>query len=346
MNGAKKSESSFIKRENDCHSNSTDSFDMNDFKSSSLNQRYSVQVHKNKADLMAELSNINIMGDESDAECAEPRAQQNGVRGCASVSDVNSSKMNSMNSSGATDGRSNGDFENEKQERILAWAQSQSQNLSMCVASILSDHDYLSQQSLLGLVSGNEENNELENSQREINGNVTSNQDNGEVTQNGGLDPMRVDGAGDAGKTSADADTNKSDMDDLNAILKKLMASKEKEQRLSLLDEIQQKTKSLKEQLGGNEVNDKTDNTEQKNETPEFSANHSEPLEYNDTMPFSTDSSSDPAKESEGKLNFVHFTWKFIGISQHCAMRWNVFLTCFNGVDFQVMVNCTRSKKN
>lgn len=308
VNGSKPNGSSFPKRENDLDSNSTDSFDMNDFKSSSLNQKYSVQVHKNKADLMAELSSINIMGDESDVEMISPRTEQNGLAASASVSDVNSSKMTSLNSSRSTDARSNGDFDSEKQERILAWAQSQSQNLSMCVASILSDHDYLSQQSLLGLVTGNEENTEMEmQSQRKINGDITSNE------QNGDAEIMEQQSDRDIGAKTHDNSDNDSasHIEVLSAILKKIADSKEKEQRLNLLTDIEEQIKQMKAHLAPNDSDNKTGDTMQSNTvnqsesnniTPEFSSNHSEPMEHYGNLRFTSDSGTDPVKDTEGKL--------------------------------------------
>lgn len=312
VNGSKVDDLSLVKRENDCASNSTDSFDMNDFKSSSLNQKYSVQIHKNKADLMAELSNINIMGDESDVEMLESQTQQNGLSACASVSDWNSSKVTTLNSSRSTDARSNGDFENDKQERILAWAQSQSQNLSMCVASILSDHDYLSQQSLVGLVTGNEENNELEmQSQRELNGTTRSNEQNGNLQQNGDLENTTNRQTSDiANKQRDNEGPSASYIADLNVIMNNLRECSNEEQRLLLLANIEEKTKSMKAQLTATHQPNKAAETaqnsianqsESNNDTPEFSPNHSEPMEYNGNTRFTTDSSSDPSKEIDGK---------------------------------------------
>lgn len=311
-NGSKKNnDSSFIKKDNDLNSNSTDSFDMNDFKSSSLNQKYSVQVHKNKADLMAELSSINIMGDESDVEIVEQRIETNRLNTSACASDKNSSNVISVNSSHSTDVRSNGDFDNDKQERILSWAQSQSQNLSMCVESILSDHDYLSQQSLIGLVSGNET-----QSQREINGNVSSNE---LEEQNGAIEKMEHQiGTSEATKIKKNnKNFSEINIEDLDAILKKLLDKKEKSQRLAMLAEIEEKTKIMRAELTENEQNKTNGDTEQldtqgglDNITPEFSSNHSEPMEYYNVK-FASDSSTDPVKDSEGKLILQTFYFAY-----------------------------------
>lgn len=276
----------------ECESNnssSTDSFDMNDFKSSSLTKKYSVQIHKNNADLMAELNSINIMGDESDVEIIEPKIQrQNGL----SVS-ANNSKGTCMNTTRSSDDRQNSEFQYEKHERILAWAQSQSQNLSMCVASVLSDHDYLSQELLLGIIAGIEENTEMEN-QRESNGNNTKEQNDDLENEMSNIGPN-----GTTTTSTMDQSNEKLNLlniDELNAILKQLTSSKERAQSLSLLEKIEEKTKELKTQLN----DDVKTNINSTDTCPEFSPDHSEPLEYYGGIKFSTQSSIDDTKESDG----------------------------------------------
>lgn len=280
-----------VKNEHDDNSNSTDDFDMNDFKSTSLTKKYSVQIHKNNADLMAELNSINIMGDESDVEIIEPRTEQNGF----SVS-AHGSNGTGLNMTHSSDGQPNGEFENDKHERILAWAQSQSQNLSMCVASVLSDHDYLSQELLLGIIAGNEENTEIEN-QREMN------TVNGEKEQNGDMEKETTNIHSEMnGETATHSNNEKLtsiNIVDLSDILKQLNSSNERAQRLSLLEQIEEKTKQMKAQLNDDVQNNDT--------TPEFSPDHSEPLEYYGGIKFSAQSSVDDAKESEGNVNTFFF---------------------------------------
>lgn len=302
VNGSKENEATVHKQKNECDSNSTDSFDMKDFKSSSLAKKYSVQIHKNNADLMAELDNINIMGDESDVEIIDPKAEQNGLS--IRLSDANSSKVISLNTTQSSDDRANGDFENDKHKRVLAWAQSQSQNLSMCVASVLSDHDYLSQELLLGIIASNEENHEME-CQRELNGEnghseIESNEQNG-YTNKVETTTTTIQ-SGEAMQT-----LNSNNINDFNCILKLLTDSKERAQSLKLLQQIEEKAKQMKAQLGGDVQIGKDGETVENNSnetSPEFSPNHSEPLEYYGGIKFSTQNSIDEAKESEGSYIF------------------------------------------
>lgn len=284
-----------VKNERDDNSNSTDSFDMNDFKSTSLNKKYSVQIHKNNADLMAELHNINIMGDESDVEIIEPNTEQNGL----SVS-ANGSNGIGLNTTHSSIDQPNGEFENDKHERILAWAQSQSQNLSMCVASVLSDHDYLSQELLLGIIAGNEENTELEN-QREMNNTV-----NGEKEQNGVLEKEITNIHGETNGETTTHSNNENltsiNINDLSNILKQLNSSNERAQRLSLLEQIEEKTKQMKVQLNDDVQTKRSTENKSNDTTPEFSSDHSEPLEHYGGIKFSAQNSVDEVKESEGNF--------------------------------------------
>lgn len=296
-----------VKNEFENNSNSTDSFDMNEFKSTSLTKKYSVQIHKNNADLMAELDSINIMGDESDVEVIEPKTEQNGLSVSANVS-----KETCMNTTHSTDGRINGEFECEKHERVLAWAQSQSQNLSMCVASVLSDHDYLSQELLLGIIAGNEENTE---NQREMESkNIVNDEKEGTEQLNGEVDKKITENQNEANGTAAaeasashssNEKLNSINVDDLDGILKQLTNSKEHAQSLSLLEQIEEKAKQMREKLNDEaQINKTNENNKTTESNPEFSSGHSEPLEYHGGVKFSAQSSVDDAKESEGNEKF------------------------------------------
>lgn len=278
-----------VKAKDECGSTSTDSFDMKDFATSSLTKKYSVRIHKNNADLMAELN--NIMGDESDCEIVEPNGKTNGLNTSSNSSDLRLLGLNTTHSTG--DGCPDDDLESEKQERILAWAQSQSQNLSMCVASVLSDHDYLSQELLLGIVAGNEENTELEN-KRKMNGIVqTSEKESNE--QNGEVDSMKrqEDSNGDAA-TQDNEQVPLDTIESLSSILKQLTESRGHAQNVSLLAEIAKKAKEMGAQLGSKH------NKDSENNSIEFSPGHSEPMEYYGGVKFSTQSSVEEPKESEG----------------------------------------------
>ncbi|XP_031623434.1 transcriptional regulator ATRX-like isoform X3 [Contarinia nasturtii] len=277
-------------------SNSTDSFDMNDFKSAALTKKYSVQIHKNNADLMAELDNINIMGDESDVEMIEPNTSKlNGANNSVSHS---SSNVISLNTTHASDDPVNGDFEHTKHDRILAWAQSQSQNLSTCIESVLSDHDYLSQERLLGIIAGIEENTELE-SQRETNSNKSKEQSENEKSKDHG----ELNG-GDLVHTKTSKILTSKNIDDLSEILKQLANCKEHAQRLSLVEKIEKSAKDMKAQLNQNNGNT-TGNNSVANANDitslEFSSNHSKPMEYAGGVNCSAQSSIDGPKDGEVK---------------------------------------------
>lgn len=317
VNGSKTKELLVRAKRDDADTNSTDSFDMSDFKTSTLNKKYSVPIHKNKADLMAELNNINIMGDESDIEPSIEQASKadtnrsNANIGVgAGVSDRSGSKVTnlSLNTTNSSDVQSNGELSNVKHERILAWAQSQSQNLSMCVASILSDHDYLSQENLVGIITGNEEietqklqeirehsilNNTPKDSQATIFSEKNSNC--GEMQENREISPPN-------------------EFDDLTAILNKAKTS-ERSQRQKLYKDLLEKiTAKLQINEDESQANDKNADSKAKqttgrnesNDTPDFSSNHSEPLEHYGGIRFSATTSAEEAKESEGKLKFYY----------------------------------------
>lgn len=304
FNGSKTSERSLLKVKDECESDSTDSFDMNDFKSSSLTKKYSVPIHKNKADLMAELSSINIMGDESDVEIVEPRNEQNGLN-TSNVSDANSSKITGTYTSNSSDAAVNGELANVKKERLLSWAQSLSQNLSTRVESILSDHDYLSQEHLIGIITGNEENTEPNNGNEingEINGNMSTEEPDEKLIDSQATilySPSELNGNVTHSDSERFAPKN---INEFNVILTQLTDSKKHEQSLSLLAAIEEKAKQFRMELTDKKGNaSQMPNTQNgSNETtPEFSINHSEPLEYYGPT-LSTESTEEP-KESQGK---------------------------------------------
>lgn len=312
---------------------------MNEFKTSLLNEKYSIPVHTNKADLMAELN--NIMGDESDVEIIEPPSSKdnehkNGLMPMSAVpvkSDANGLKCNGSHSRDTPDYSDTSDSTLAQQDAadlandgpMLTWAQNHSQSISMCVASILSDHDYLSQGDLLRIIESNEESFELEKQsqkEREINDNIIS---NSTLPKDPNTDSQRtiiyeqvpLDGgganniAGPATHSSLDNEKSASNdgIEDLNNILQKLRSSKN-EEKSALFDQILQKVNQLKLQtVAGNETvvkeekeepNEKSMAQNQSNSTSELSSNHSEPMEYHGGPKFSTQSSTEDAKESGG----------------------------------------------
>lgn len=308
----------------ECNSNSTDSFDVNDFKStktSSLSQKYSVPIHKNKADLMAELHNINIMGDESDFETVEPlqskpspptplpsqRVTSNVIGSDANGSShVANSMSSSLNVTNSPDSQANGDFASDKLERCLAWAQSQSQNLSMCVASILSDHDYLSQENFVGIIKGNEEQESLSQKQREATDLAKQQEIDSQKTIIYGGDKMN----GDAVTHSTDNENGQ--FNELNAMVTQLKDGSPQEQK-SLLDKINKFVAEMRSKIdedGGDtskmSPEDVVDKATRNETTPELSSNHSEPMEHYGGAKFSTQNSAEEAKTNDGMF-YVDF---------------------------------------
>lgn len=318
VNGSKPKKVSIRINQDDNDTNSTDSFDMNDFKTSTLNKKYSVPIHKNKADLMAELNNINIMGDESDIEPNDTtKMDTNGLNANVTktvpcVSDRNSSKITnqSLNTTTSSNTQSNGELTDVKHERILAWAQSQSQNLSMCVASILSDHDYLSQEHLLGIITGNEENTELEINSREIN-----DISNTEISDKQAIDSQET--ILYANDTNVDANLCENnvltshELNEINTMVNLIKQSKSTKRQM-LLEKIMQFSKEISnDEQTTDTVNDSKVNQiitqHESNNSTDFSPNHSEPLEYYGDVRFSAQSSIEELKEIAGKITFYFF---------------------------------------
>lgn len=301
---------------------------MNEFKTSRLNEKYSIPVHTNKADLMAELN--NIMGDESDVELIEPpqsskdNEHKNGVLPSAvpakSVGDANGSKFNGSHSLQTSDLSDTSDSIMAQQDATdatddgpgLSWAQNHSQSLSMCVASILSDHDYLSQGDLLRIIESNEESLELEKQsqkEREINDNVIS---NSTLPKEPNTDSQRTiiyEQEPLVGATHSSASDK--GIEDLSEILQKLKSSKNEEKSV-LLDQILEKVTQLKSETDGNketavkvEKEEPQENCTAQNQSrsaSDFSSNHSEPLEYYGGPKFSTQSSVDETISKDGML--------------------------------------------
>lgn len=312
VNGSKTKELAVRANRDDADTNSTDSFDMNDFKTSTLNKKYSVPIHKNKADLMAELNNINIMGDESDIEPSNEQASKadtNRLNANMSVgiSDRSSSKVTnlSLNTTHSSDVQSNGELASVKHERILAWAQSQSQSLSMCVASILSDHDYLSQENLIGIITGNEE---IETQKLEEIREKLKNEKDSTVIDSQETIFYEKDTNYDKMQENCEI-LPPNEIDDLTAILNKLRTSERLQRRILYKALLEKITLKLQKDGDENRSNDKsvesaakqTTNRNESNDTPDFSSNHSEPLEHYGGVRFSAPTSGEEAKESEGK---------------------------------------------
>lgn len=237
-----------IEKDDDADSNHTEPFDLEQFKSSALTERYS--VHQNDAALLADFS--RILADDSDAETGEsPTKNKSPDKVSSRRIDKNDKTANVLDVSdkASQSNRSRTPLN----DYILSWADSvrSSQPLSM-VASIFSDHDYLSQENTVGIFTGNEE--------RTLN-------------ESGSKDANKQNGLA----SDAPEDVPIDEINDLNSVMQKLVKCKNKTEYISLLNEIKEKTKIMKVHLG------ESPNGEERQESCSdnvFSRDHSEPLEY------------------------------------------------------------------
>lgn len=305
---------------------------MNEFKTTLLNEKYSIPVHKNRADLMAELNNINIMGDESDVEPPGKKDNEHTANGLSAVNNVggaNKSKLNGgpsshMSTDSSSDASDNGVTNGD--ESMLRWAQNRPDSLSVHVASLLSDHDYLSHDNLICIITSNEESFELEKQsqkQREIVDNVIP---NSTLPKNSTTDSQRTviydcDAAEQANATLNNETRPPTDgIDNLNDILQKLRNTNKSDEKSALLDQILETVQKIKlEEVANTEsvavkVENVKDEVDSKQKCPaqnnpshnasDFSSNHSEPTEYYGAGKFSTQSSTEEAKENKGEFCF------------------------------------------
>lgn len=224
-------------------SNNTEPFSFDQFKSSSLTERYS--VHQNDAALEADFR--RILADDSDIEMIDsshksPDKSSSG--GNVSSLDKTPNKRRSIPS---------------KDDYVLSWAESirnQSQSLSM-VASIISDHDYLSQENTLGIMTSLEESHQNQYAKDQ------------------------------AGYLPAD-ETN-----DLKSTMQKLFVCKDPKQCCNLLNEIQQKTRTMKCHLG-----ESSDEQRDSGSDYIYSRDHSEPMEYYGNTQFPSETPTEQSDES------------------------------------------------
>lgn len=239
--------SSIVKTEenDDSDSNATEIFDYDNFRTTSLNEKYS--VHNNDAALLEDFK--RIMGEDGDE------------------ADVN--KMTNRDASGSKDllDRSMKTKDTDmcsKDDYVTNWlnAKTQSETLSQ-VANILSDHDYLSQENLRGIINGNEQI---------------------QQKQNESMEPSIDEDSIDQKTVSEEI------VEEFSAICNRMSTAK-----LS-----KQQKEKIKSQLRLRFIeNSETENSKNTNTKPndtcstDFSPNHSEPLEYyGNFIPGSSEQSS------------------------------------------------------
>lgn len=250
----------------------------------SLSEKYS--VHNNDAAIEADFKKWLAEGDMIENEMATGNNSNNAN---------NANKSNQMNGAEKMDGdksidsdsiRANGmiiakptENGNDKNERIMEWAQNSSsqasQSMSMQVASIFSDHDYLSQENMQGLITENEENH-----------NASQNLSNGNADQ-----------TAESNGTENDKELTKirqSDIDDFKDMLKTLESNREYEENVDCLKQIQEKAKAIRSNLmREKKVDDKVSSDSDNDSDVIFSRDHSEPLEYAGKSTFESITESD-----------------------------------------------------
>lgn len=250
----------------------------------SLSEKYS--VHNNDAAIEADFKKWLAEGDMIENEMATGNNSNNAN---------NANKSNQMNGAEKMDGdksidsdsiRANGmiiakptENGNDKSERIMEWAQNSSsqasQSMSMQVASIFSDHDYLSQENMQGLITENEENH-----------NASQNLSNGNADQ-----------TAESNGTENDKELTKirqSDIDDFKDMLKTLESNREYEENVDCLKQIQEKAKTIRSNLmREKKVDDKVSSDSDNDSDVIFSRDHSEPLEYAGKSTFESITESD-----------------------------------------------------
>lgn len=228
--------------DDDRRSNHTEPYNYDQFRSSMLTEKYS--VHQNDAALEEDFRRI-LAGDSDNDLSGPPEKSNSTYENCKNVSSLEKSpsKRRSMP---------------PKDDYVLSWAESvRNQSISLwMVTSVLTDHDYLSQENTLGIMNSNEEAVTNE-SQLQIDKNQTQNADGGEP--------------------SVAEDIPTDEINDLNSVMKLLIGAKTQKECSSLLTKIQDKTKLIKCHLGQMSSGD-----EQKDTSSEFNMppNYSEPLEY------------------------------------------------------------------
>lgn len=246
-----------IKDEQDsCDSDSiaTVMYDISQINKSVLNREY--RIHENDA---APISDLNEFFDGEDGDLVVSSA---------------ASKNRSIETQISLDGNvtpKKRDMPN-KEDYILNWAKSQTE-LSPTVASILSDHDYLSQENLRGIINSNDQQQKLNDS------NKSSDK----------LSALSCDGDS--------SDTN--DINDLKNCFDGLSPDLKSSENQIILNKIVDKVKQIQTRVNGNHTEVSTGNT---SPAHLFSSNHSEPLEYYDNIATNSESISGEFKE---KLIFI-----------------------------------------
>lgn len=219
-----------------CESDSSDGKDTVVLDMSSLNNKF--KVHENDADLIADFNKI-MDGEEEDFVDLTQRS--NPSKNPNRTIDSNESSISPATRDAP-----------DKEQYIKEWAQNQTE-LSTIMVSILSDHDYLSQEHLRGIINSNSS--------------------------------KQSDSSKDADSLGDDESIGSGDMNDLKTIFGKLAADRKSQHNRSVLKQIAEKVEQIQSRIGcpkehSNDMPDTPNDMEHASNANQFSSNHSEPLEY------------------------------------------------------------------
>lgn len=229
-----------IKEEQDsCDSDSiaTVMYDISQINKSVLNREY--RIHENDAVPISDLNEF-FDGEDGDLVVSSAASRNRSMETHISVDSTHSPKKRDMPN---------------KEDFILNWAKSQTE-LSPTVASILSDHDYLSQENLRGIIDCNDQQQRLND----------SNKSSGSKES-----PISCDGDS--------SDSN--EINDLKNCLSGLSPDLKSPANQGILNQIIDKIKQIQTRVNGVHTEASTGNT---SPVQLFSSNHSEPLEYYDNI--------------------------------------------------------------
>lgn len=250
----------------------------------SLNQKYS--VHNNDEDLMADFERIM-----DDIGASTPKNGSNIATGSSNKinNSNNNDKMESEKTIDSATIRANGNAlsgvgvtnGDDRSSYVMEWANGvrcsqSSQSMSMQVASILSDHDYLSQENMQDIKTENESKNNLANE--------TQNMTNESVDDEAKESDAIVENGVDSGNSA-------NDINDLSDMVKLLSNKTNKAQSAEHLKKIAAKINAMRSNMIRESIDDPDDNNSAFD--VEFAPNHSEPMEYDGKNVYMSSSDSE-----------------------------------------------------
>lgn len=282
-------------------SRDTVKFDVSHFNSTLNNSKY--KVHKNDAELLADFNKIM----DGDVEEEDGQRRNGGADIDLTQNSKSSTELSrSMDSHDLLITPKKRDVP-DKAEFVLSWTQMQAE-LSTNVASIFSDHDYLSQEHLIGNINGNVQQQRLNES----------------------LNQTALNSSKESDSPLSDSDSVTSiDMIELKECCQQLSPDPKSKQNRTVLKQIARKVEKIQSRLkedGPAEQRSATANTSNgslgdsastsnKNDSEqvaiEFSSNHSEPTEYYAKIDTESGETSCGEFELSARHNFYCFFFSF-----------------------------------